>query len=31
MQGPAGSEVTLVVDRHGRELTFRIRRAQATR
>jgi len=26
MQGPAGSEVVLVVERHGRELTFRIRR-----
>ena len=28
MQGPAGSEVALVVDRHGRELTFRIKRAR---
>ena len=28
MQGPAGSEVVLVVDRHGRELTFRIKRAR---
>jgi carboxyl-terminal processing protease len=28
MQGPGGSEVTLVVDRRGRELTFRIRRAK---
>jgi len=26
MQGPAGSEVTLVVDRHGRDMTFRIKR-----
>jgi carboxyl-terminal processing protease len=26
MQGPAGSEVVLVLDRRGRELTFRIRR-----
>ena len=26
MQGPAGSEVALVVDRHGRELSFRIKR-----
>jgi carboxyl-terminal processing protease len=26
MQGPAGSEVTLVIDRHGRELSFRIKR-----
>ena len=28
MQGPPGSEVTLVIDRHGRELTFRLRRAR---
>ncbi|MES1205090.1 MAG: S41 family peptidase [Pseudomonadota bacterium] len=28
MQGPAGSEVVLVVDRRGREMTFRIRRAR---
>ena len=28
MQGPPGSEVSLVIDRHGRELTFRIRRAR---
>ena len=28
MQGPGGSEVTLVVDRRGRELSFRIRRAK---
>jgi carboxyl-terminal processing protease len=28
MQGPPGSEVELVVDRHGRELTFRIKRAR---
>src|SRR4051794_10556755 len=28
MQGPGGSEVTLVVDRRGREMTFRIRRAK---
>jgi carboxyl-terminal processing protease len=28
MQGPAGSEVALVVDRRGRELTFHIRRAR---
>jgi carboxyl-terminal processing protease len=28
MQGPAGSEVTLVVDRRGRELTFRVKRAR---
>jgi carboxyl-terminal processing protease len=28
MQGPAGSEVALVVDRHGRELSFRIKRAR---
>jgi carboxyl-terminal processing protease len=28
MQGPAGSEVTLVIDRRGRELTFRIKRAR---
>lgn len=28
MQGPAGSEVVLVLDRHGRELTFRIKRAR---
>jgi carboxyl-terminal processing protease len=28
MQGPGGSEVTMVVDRRGRELTFRIRRAK---
>jgi carboxyl-terminal processing protease len=28
MQGPPGSEVTLVVDRRGRELTFRVRRAR---
>ena len=27
MQGPGGSEVTLVVERRGRELSFRIRRA----
>jgi carboxyl-terminal processing protease len=26
MQGPAGSEVSLVIDRHGRELSFRIKR-----
>lgn len=28
MQGPAGSEVSLVVDRRGRELSFRIKRAR---
>jgi carboxyl-terminal processing protease len=28
MQGPANSEVQLVVDRHGRELTFKIKRAR---
>src|SRR6516225_3672697 len=28
MQGPPGSEVTLVVERRGRELTFKIRRAR---
>jgi carboxyl-terminal processing protease len=28
MQGPPGSEVTLVVDRRGRELTFHIKRAR---
>src|SRR5262249_1702674 len=28
MQGPPGSEVALVVDRRGRELSFRIRRAR---
>jgi len=28
MQGPPGSEVALVVERHGRDLTFRIRRAR---
>ncbi|HEY7371306.1 MAG TPA: S41 family peptidase [Polyangia bacterium] len=28
MQGPGGSEVTLVVERRGRDLTFRIRRAK---
>src|SRR6516162_7510605 len=28
MQGPANSEVALVVDRHGRELTFKIKRAR---
>ena len=28
MQGPAGSEVVLLVDRHGRDLTFRIKRAR---
>jgi carboxyl-terminal processing protease len=28
LQGPAGSEVSLVVDRHGRELSFRIKRAR---
>src|SRR6478735_1428488 len=28
MQGPGGSEVTIVVERHGREMTFRIRRAK---
>ena len=28
MQGPAGSEVVLVLDRRGREMTFRIRRAR---
>lgn len=28
MQGPAGSEVVLVIDRRGRDLTFRIRRAR---
>ncbi len=28
LQGPADSEVTLVVDRHGRELTFHIKRAR---
>ena len=28
MQGPSGSEVTLVVERRGRDLTFRIRRAR---
>src|SRR6185295_10718066 len=27
MQGPAGSEVVLVIERRGRELSFRIRRA----
>ncbi|HEY2900568.1 MAG TPA: S41 family peptidase [Polyangia bacterium] len=26
MQGPPGSEVVLVIDRHGRELTFRLHR-----
>ena len=26
MQGPAGSEVVLVIERHGRDLTFRIKR-----
>ena len=26
MQGPPGSEVVLVIERHGRELTFRLRR-----
>src|SRR6478735_9722280 len=25
LQGPAGSEVSLVIDRHGRELTFKIK------
>src|SRR3954468_6189962 len=28
MQGPPGSEVLLVVDRRGRELSFRVRRAR---
>jgi carboxyl-terminal processing protease len=28
MQGPPDSVVTLIVDRHGRELTFRIKRAR---
>jgi carboxyl-terminal processing protease len=28
MQGPPGSEVTLVIDRKGRELTFKIKRAR---
>jgi len=28
MQGPPGSEVALVVERHGRDLTFRLRRAR---
>src|SRR6476660_9397258 len=28
MQGPGGSEVTLVVERRGRDMTFRIRRAK---
>jgi carboxyl-terminal processing protease len=28
MQGPAGSEVSLVIDRRGRELSFRIKRAR---
>jgi carboxyl-terminal processing protease len=28
MQGPGGSEVTMVVDRRGRELSFRIKRAK---
>jgi carboxyl-terminal processing protease len=28
MQGPANSEVQLVIDRHGRDLTFRIKRAR---
>lgn len=28
MQGPAGSEVVLVLDRRGREMTFRVRRAR---
>jgi carboxyl-terminal processing protease len=28
MQGPPGSEVTLVVERRGRELTFKIKRAR---
>jgi len=28
MQGPANSEVALVVDRHGREMSFRIKRAR---
>jgi carboxyl-terminal processing protease len=28
MQGPPGSEVTLLVDRHGRQLTFKIKRAR---
>src|SRR5215471_1228450 len=28
MQGPAGSEVVLLIDRHGRDLTFRIKRAR---
>jgi carboxyl-terminal processing protease len=28
MQGPGGSEITLVVDRRGRELSFRIKRAK---
>ena len=28
IQGPAGSEVVLVIERRGRELTFRIRREQ---
>jgi carboxyl-terminal processing protease len=28
MQGPPGSEVALVLERHGRDLTFRVRRAR---
>ena len=28
MQGPAGSEIALVIDRRGRELTFKIKRAR---
>ena len=28
MQGPGGSEVTLVIERRGRDMTFRIRRAK---
>src|SRR6185503_1857014 len=28
MQGPVGSEVTLVIERRGRDLTFRIKRAR---
>ena len=28
MQGPGGSEVTMIVDRRGRELSFRIKRAK---
>ena len=28
MQGPAGSEVSMVVDRNGREMSFRIKRAR---